>query len=100
MDVWEDEDIDWEGVVEEVEKDVNVVDVDEEEVDIPWDDVDEFVMDELLSVVCELVGLGGRDAVLQEESDQQVAAERRTSRLRRTMRRLRRTMRRWRRRRT
>ena len=100
MDVWEDEDIDWEGVVEEVEKDVNVVDVDEEEVDIPWDDVDEFVMDELLSVVCELVGLGGRGAVLQEESDQQVAAERRTSRLRRTMRRLRRTMRRWRRRRT
>ena len=52
-DVWNDwdEDIDWEVVVEEVEKDVNVGDVDEEEVDIPCDDVDEFVMAELLSVV-------------------------------------------------
>jgi hypothetical protein len=88
-DVWDDwdEDIDWEAVVEEVEENVNVGDVDEE-VDIPCDDVDEFVMAELLSVVWELVG---RDAELQEGSDQQVAAERRTSWWRRTTRRWRRT---------
>lgn len=89
--VWDDEDIDREDVVEEVETKVNVGDVDEEEVDIPCDD-DEFVMDELLSVVvCELVG--GSEAELHKKGQiSTCAVEQPTSSLRRT--------RRWRRRRT